>query len=67
MDREVELRSWDWQLCEVRCSLRQKSVRRLGRMEELVCPLNLWKKGGPIYVWWQGMLAVRVIPRRQPV
>ena len=36
--------------------------------EELVCPLNLWRKRGSIYVVarWQGMLAVRVIPRRQP-
>ena len=36
---------------------------------ELVCRLNLWTKRGPIYVVarWQGMLAVRVIPRLQPV
>ena len=36
--------------------------------EELVCPLNLWRKRASIYVVarWQGMLAVRVIPRLQP-
>ena len=34
-----------------------------------MCPLNLWRKRASIYVVarWQGMLAVRVIPRRQPV